>query len=250
MSRLVICILLLLATRAGAHAEPRDSLDLSYFYDDGAVPFFWAPLGLGVAVHTLISPREIPFGFTDEGGEAAGAWEIPGWAIVGLGVTTGAGMLASGEDSRYYHVKGLSQSMATSMFATAIGKSLIGRRRPDWSEDLTTWDSRRSFPSGHATQAFAVATYSILFLRGHVLGDEDASWEAAAYGGIAFGATLLSAERVLHKRHHLADVVVGGIIGTTTSLVFYRFQQRRFESDLEGMPARRGAPVLGWSMVW
>jgi membrane-associated phospholipid phosphatase len=250
MSRLVICTLLVLATHARARAEPRDSFDASYLYDGGAVPFFWAPLGLGVAVHTLLSPREIPFGFSDEGGEVAAAWEIPSWAIVGLGVATGAAMLAGGDDSRYYHAKGLSQSMATSMFVTAIGKSVFGRRRPDWSEELTTWDSRRSFPSGHATQAFAVATYSILFLRGHVLADEDAHWEAAAYGSIALGATLLAAERVHHKRHHVADVVVGGIIGTTTSLLFYRFQQRRFESDLDGTAAPRRGAVLGWSMAW
>ena len=178
MPRIVICTLLVLAARADAHAEPRDSFDASYLYDDGAVPFFWAPLTLGVAVHTLVSPREIPLGFTDKGGDAAASWEVPSWAIVGVGVATGIGMVAGGDESRYYHFKGLSQSMATGMFVTAVGKVVIGRRRPDWSEDMNTRESRRAFPSGHATQAFAVATYSIVFLRGHVLDDEDAHWEA------------------------------------------------------------------------
>ena len=250
MPRVLICTVLVLASSVRAHAEPRDSFDAAYLYDDGAVPFFWTPLALGIGVQALVSPREIPFGFSDEGGAPAASWEVPSWALLGVGAIAGTAILAGDDDSRYYHFKGLSQSMATSMFVTAVGKSLIGRRRPDWSEETSSWSSRRSFPSGHATQAFAVATYSILFLRGHVLADEDAHWEAAAYGGIALGASLLAAERIVHKRHHLADVVVGGLIGTTTSLLFYRFQERHLESDRDGATTRRDGPVLGWSTAW
>jgi len=64
------------------------------------------------------------------------------------------------------------------------------------------------------------------------------------------GATLLAAERVYHKRHHLADVVVGGLMGTSASLIFYRFQQRQLESDTNGTSMPRDGPILGWSTAW
>jgi hypothetical protein len=248
MPRVAIYALLALATPA--HAEPRDSFDRSYLHDGGALPFFWAPLALGIGVQTLLSPREIPFGFTEEGGEVAASWEIPSWALFGIGVAAGGAILASGDDSRYYHVKGISQAMATSMFVTSVGKTVFGRRRPDWSKDRNTRSSRRAFPSGHATQAFAVAAYSILFLRGHVLGDDPGYWQGAAYGSIALGATLLAAERVYHKRHYVTDVVVGGLVGTAASLVFYHYQQDRFDDARDSTPSARRAPALTWTTVW
>ena len=248
MTRVAICALLALATPA--RAEPRDSFDASYLHDGGALPFFWAPLALGIGAQTLLSPREIPFGFTEEGGAPAASWEVPSWALFGMGIAAGGAILASGDESRYYHVKGISQSMATSMFVTSVGKSVFGRRRPDWSKDRNTWSSRRAFPSGHATQAFAVATYSILFLRGHVLDDEPAYWKVAAYGGITLGATLLGAERIYHKRHYLTDVVVGALIGTATSFAFYHYQESKLDADRDSAPSARNGPVLGWSMAW
>jgi membrane-associated phospholipid phosphatase len=83
-----------------------------------------------------------------------------------------------------------------------------------------------------------------------VLADEPAHREAAAYGSIALGATLLAAERLLHKRHYLTDVVVGGLIGTATSLAFYRYQEWQLRSDRDSAAISRKGPVLGWSMAW
>ena len=114
------------------------------------------------------------------------------------------------------------RSLATGVFLTGAVKVIVGRHRPSWSEDTNTPGSRRSFPSGHSTQAWAIATYSALYLRGHVFdkyrGDSVLPWyEALTYGGIAAGAAFVSGERVVHNRHHLSDVVIGGIVGGATS---------------------------------
>lgn len=242
-----------------------DKFDASYLYDGGAIPFLWAPLAGRLLIDTYAKPRESPLAFSSsEGGAIKSSWEVPGWAISGLGGVSAAGMLLSGDDSRSYHVKGIAEAISTGVLVTGIIKVTVGRHRPFWSEDDNSTYSRRSFPSGHSTQAWAIATYSILFLRGHVFdkhrGDSKLPWwEAATYGGIALGASALSAERVLHNHHHLSDVVIGGLLGTASSSLFYMYQERRYRNhvadeskqQLSITPTHgaRGATV-GMSFVW
>ena len=232
MSRVVALALVL--TSSVAAAEPRESFDAAYLYDGGAVPFFWLPLTLGVSLDPFTPARDSPFGFAhEEGGATRGEWEVPVWAISAAGVGTVAGIYASGDDSRFYHGKGLAQSMATTLLVTSLGKVAIGRRRPYWSRDLKDPDAQRSFPSGHSSQAFAVATYSILFLRGHVFDDPTSTGAFAAYGGIGAAAFALAAERVIHRRHHPTDVLIGGLIGIASSLMFYRYQDWNYDEARE-----------------
>src|SRR5688572_22338380 len=236
------CLIVLLGTRIAAADEETDrpgEVDLSYLVDGGAIPFIWAPLAGRLVLDTYTTPRDTPLAFDDfEGGATKADWQIPGWAISGLGGVSAIGMIASGDSSRYYHVKGLAQALSSGVFLTAAIKVTVGRHRPDWSEDSNTPGSRRSFPSGHATQAFAIATYTGLYLRGHVFDKYRGNktlpwWEAATYGGLALGATFLAGERVYHNRHHLSDVVVGGLLGTATSTLFYLYQDRRHDGDVD-----------------
>lgn len=241
------------------------SLDLSYLYDGGAIPFLWAPLAGRLLLDKYTTPRDTPLAFSSsEGGAAQADWQIPGWGITALGGASAIGMIAGGDKSRFYHVKGLAQSLATGVFLTGSTKVLVGRHRPDWSEERNSDGSRRSFPSGHATQAFAIATYTALYLRGHVFDKYRGNktlpwWEAATYGGIALGATALAGERVLHNRHHLTDVVVGGLVGTATSALFYWYQDSRYEKGRRAeemkqivvTPAEKGrGGTVGLSWQW
>ncbi len=52
----------------------------------------------------------------------------------------------------------------------------------------------------------------------------------AAYAGLAGGATLIAAERVLHHRHHLSDVLVGAALGTLGASGFFLYQERRYHA--------------------
>jgi hypothetical protein len=216
-------------------AEGKTGLDLSYLVDGGAVPFFWGALAGRLALDKWAKPRDTPLFFSDtEGGAEKSSWEVPGYAVTGLGVGLGLGMVLSGDDSRMYHVKGMAESLMTGCLVTGAIKTVVGRRRPDWSADIDSDSSRRSFPSGHSTQAFAIATYAILYLRGHVFdtrrGDSVLPWwELAAYTGIGLGAAAVAGERVLHNRHNLSDVAIGGLLGTVSSSLFYYYQEGRYQ---------------------
>jgi membrane-associated phospholipid phosphatase len=82
----------------------------------------------------------------------------------------------------------------------------VGRSRP--SRDLGTHDFHpfsggESFPSGHTTQAFALASV----LAEHA----DTPWVS----GVAYGlAGLVGLARVEQRQHFMSDVVAGGLIGT------------------------------------
>src|SRR5262249_50443076 len=142
------------------------------------------------------TPPETPRFFSaSEGGKPVSSWEIPGWSVASLGVGLGIGMIASGDASRWYHAKGMAQSLATGGALTGALKILVGRHRPDWSPTNDTPDERESFPSGHSMMAFSIATYSILYLHGHVFDTRKTWLEPVAYGGIVLGATALAAER-------------------------------------------------------
>lgn len=246
-----VCLICVVSTRAFAddldqrpEGGPTDRPGLSYLVDGGAIPFLWAPIATRIALDAYARPRSTPLGFSSsEGGAEKASWQTPGWGISALGGVLALGMIGGGDASRYYHVKGLAEALATGCVITAGLKVAFGRRRPDWDATRDSPGSRRSFPSGHATQAFAIATYAALYLRRHVFagrrGDSAMPWwEAATYGGLLVGAGALAGERVLHNRHHLTDVGAGALLGTATSTLFFLYQDRRYKDH-----AREATPV-------
>lgn len=219
--------------------ETTGGIDLSYLVDGGAIPFFWGAMAGRLALDKWATPRDTPLFFSEsEGGAAKSSWEVPGLAVTGLGIGLGAGMLLSGDDSRMYHVKGLAESLMTGCLVTGVIKTVVGRHRPDWTEANNSDSERRSFPSGHSTQAFAIASYAILYLRGHVFDTRRGNsvlpwWELATYTGIGLGAAAVAGERVIHNRHNLSDVAIGGLLGTVSSSLFYYYQERRYDSHAQ-----------------
>lgn len=87
-------------------------------------------------------------------------------------------------------------------------KSITQESRPnDWN--------KFSFPSGHTSNAFVMAT--VLF---HEFKD---SSSLIAYSGFAF-ATVTGALRVLNNYHWVSDVLVGAGIGIIVADLVYRFE--------------------------
>lgn len=127
----------------------------------------------------------------------------------------------------------------TSRFATPPAFA-FGRHRPDWTATDTSSDQLKSFPSGHATMAFGIATYAALYLHEHVFdrmrGPEAvvSVTEGLTYGAIAAGASALAFERGYHNRHFVSDIVVGAALGTTTSALLFHYQERRFRHHERG----------------
>lgn len=130
-------------------------------------------------------------------------------------------------------------AVALSGIIVTVSKRLIGRFRPNhlgdgsvWQFDLFAWTSNAaSFPSGHATTAFAVATALTLLGGRRVM-------------PFAFAvAFLVALSRIIVGAHFASDVVAGAIFGTFFTLWYARYLARRrivFEPDSVGGLALRG----------
>lgn len=88
-------------------------------------------------------------------------------------------------------------SLLTSIAITEVLKRILREERPDSND-------RDSFPSGHTTAAFAVAT-----MEAHYHPKEAWYW----YGG----AALIAESRVGLHRHYIHDVLAGAAIGYFTA---------------------------------
>ena len=104
-------------------------------------------------------------------------------------------------DGRYgtRHALRVADALGTSVLLSEAIKSLVREKRPDS-------DAHDSFPSGHATAAFAVAT-----LESDLHPHQAALWY--------IGATLISYSRVRLRRHTTGDVVAGAVLGAGTARV-------------------------------
>jgi len=100
-----------------------------------------------------------------------------------------------------------------SLFDTII-KNMIGRARPFvvfgpdvWAYEPFTWHARyASFPSGHATTAFAaLVAIGAIFPRARAL-----MW---------IYAVLIALSRVVITAHHPSDVIGGAIVGAVGAVM-------------------------------
>jgi membrane-associated phospholipid phosphatase len=137
--------------------------------------------------------------------------------------------------------KDLSRDVATTgaaLLAAEMGtrglKFVVGRARPDTPDSdgdefrLLTRDALwSSFPSGHATTAFAMAAA----LDHHT---HDAWTTALAYGA----ATAVGWARVRENRHWASDVVAGALVGSFLSEATLRWL------DDGGAGERRNVPLV------
>ena len=176
----------------------------------------WMLIPAGSAVALALVLRRTHRGFRNAAGYGLIASTI-GFVFVSVG---GAGLIAN------------------------LAKYIIGRARPKLFDTLGPFDFQlfsfdpyhASFPSGHATNIFALATVlGILWPRGRVLLYTIATWIAAS--------------RVLIGQHYFTDVVGGAILGTALPyLVRQRFAARRwlFESAPCGGYRLRGDRTRNW----
>ncbi len=140
---------------------------------------------------------------------------------------------AIGHDSKAKNVffDGLSASLIASGMITPVLSSLVGRERPTDDQGAYAFHpfEGRSFPSGHTTQAFAVASV--------IATSYDQVWvKVAAYGAAAVTAYV----RVQRGKHFPTDVVVGAVIGTAVgrSVVHFNRRLRSGEPEPESAGAR------------
>ena len=143
---------------------------------------------------------------------------------------------------------------------TGLLKGLLGRSRPYVSADTNPRDfkllkgfstsNRQSFPSGHTTTAFAVAS--------SVTSEVQRMWPRytwyvapVLYGG----ATLVGLSRMYHNQHWASDVALGAGVGTFAGLKVVRYSHAHPDNFIDRvilktsiMPDGRGGGVLSWTV--
>src|SRR5206468_489847 len=125
-----------------------------------------------------------------------------------LGAFYVAGLAGHSERARSVGEDGLISSLIAGGIITPALKLAAGRVRPrdtDKTFEFKPFSGSSSFPSGHSTEAFAVASV--------IATHYDAPWvQVVSYGS----AALVGFARVHHQAHFLSDVTAGAIIGTVT----------------------------------
>ena len=127
------------------------------------------------------------------------------WAV--LGAYAVAGLIFHDADARDTAIDGVIASLLASGVITPSLKFAFGRARPNQTDDPLAFHPFHSgytaLPSGHATQAFAVASV--------ISAHSDKLWVSASAYSLA---GLVAFARVYHNAHWTSDVTAGALIGT------------------------------------
>lgn len=143
--------------------------------------------------------------------ESRPVWGAVSWAVLGGLVVAGVADVAS-QDGGGPYVTGMAESLIWTTAATELLKAGVGRLRPvmytaQAPQAARMRDNLRSFPSGHASVAFAVATAYWLARRDLTGSPGAAGWAAV---GTAAGVAVL---RVVAGKHFPTDVLAGALLG-------------------------------------
>ncbi len=136
------------------------------------------------------------------------------------------------------------KAVLASQAATAVGKVVVGRTRPDGDDDaydfspLSLDDDNQSWPSAHTAGAFALA--SVVRLRNPS--------SPAVWAGYGF-ATLVGLSRIYDDEHWLSDVVTGAVIGELAGRVTVKLHNQGFRWFSIAPTADRGV-VASLQMEW
>ncbi len=161
----------------------------------------------------------------------AGAFGVMGaFYVVGL----------AGHDQRARSVgeDGLIASLISGAIVAPALKFAVGRVRPRDTEktfEFHPFSGNSSFPSGHSTEAFAVASV----ISTHY----DAVWvRVVSYGS----AALVGYARIHHQAHFFSDVTAGAVLGTATGMaVVHRNEEERRKYALTPIVGPHGEPGVG-----
>lgn len=134
---------------------------------------------------------------SDSSDNSAAEFASGSGTLIYVGAATLLPLLEDGPEGEAHALR-TADSLLTSTLITEALKRIVREKRPGSDTERT------SFPSGHATAAFAIAT-----MQSHYHPRQALLW----YGG----ATLISYSRVKLNRHYYHDVVAGAAVGYLTS---------------------------------
>jgi membrane-associated phospholipid phosphatase len=155
-----------------------------------------------------------------------------GWAVVGAyGVV---GFVFHDQEAKDTAFDAAMSALLSGAMTDGL-KIIVGRARPEQNLGAAHFDpfgGDKSFPSGHATMAFAVGSV--------IAAHSDQAWVKASAYSIA---SLVAFSRVYHDAHWSSDVAAGALIGTVVGETIVRFN--RILRTRGGKVSAYAAPVLG-----
>lgn len=157
---------------------------------------------------------------------------LAGFAVVGT--------LGPNAKARAVAIDGLTASIIASGLVTPALKYTVGRKRPYASGsvfDVEPFSGNYSFPSGHTTQAFAVATV--------VASHYDQWWIKGMSYSLAAG---VGWSRIHQNKHYASDVIAGAIIGTVVGRTIVR-RHNHLTDDEHGKWSAVVSPTMT-GLVW
>ena len=177
-------------------------------------------------------------------------------SVYGLGTVAGAFYLFGRRrnDDRARETGLLSaEALVNSLIVESALKGISQRARPAAGRERSEFfDGGNSFPSGHSTQAWAVATVIANEYR------DRRAVQIAAYGV----ATAVSVARFTGQKHYLSDVVAGSALGYVIGKYVYTTHHRTSVTTEEDGPVssvwrpmitpqfNRAAQAYGLSLTW
>lgn len=143
-------------------------------------------------------------------------------SVIIAGGTYLAGVLLKDTEIRATGIDAMATMAIAQLMVTIPLKEIAGRSRPFTNEgthDFKPMHGGKSFPSGHTTQAFALASV----ISAHA----DQPWVSCVSYGLA---GMVGLSRVEQRQHFMSDVVMGALIGTYVGrTVVAHNQALRFE---------------------
>lgn len=190
--------------------------------------------------------------FAEHGARGFNTLARPG-ALVVSGALYVAGLAAGDDGVRDVGRHGLEAVVATEV-VTRVVKSVAGRARPNVDPDephdfklFRGWGDNRyqSFPSGHASDAFAAATV--------FTGEAARAWPGWEWvvGPVMYAsAAMAGVSRMYDNKHWATDVLAGAALGTFVGLQVVRRHDPRDDEEDPGTVPDGTAPgmTLGLSV--
>ena len=159
----------------------------------------------------------------------SGTWGQLGtvYSVAALGAAGAYGWIADDERGVNVLIDGLESSIIASGILSPLLKFTVGRARPNQTEqdsdEFNPFSGNSSFPSGHATQAFTVASVVAFSFD-----------DQPVVGGLAFAlATGVGLSRINDDMHYVSDVVAGAILGTWVGYEVVHYNRRRRGEEVQ-----------------
>lgn len=192
------------------------------FHTDNLVPFVAGGAATGFAsIWDEDVRREVG---TSDWGESLETAAGPVWSAVFVAGMFTAGRLSNRTRFRAMTYDMLDASIVNLAYAELI-KVVVGRERPNGQDE-------KSFPSGHASNAFALAAVA----------ERHYGWKLGVPAYLLAG--VVGASRIQQDKHYLSDVVAGATLGYIVGRTVVRVNGRPLEDAGRGASVHV-SPLLG-----